>query len=253
MDRLPGLNDVPPAPRTPSPEARHLVFGYRGNQGIKLIVGIGFLVIGLIIATVFCWGLPMDAAIDLSRRETRGTILQAVTATGARTGSRPPTRVRFQYEAGGTRWTGEAITFAIDHDQTGAIAVEYASLNPAWGRLAGETYSTFGYLGALSLIVPLLGGLIAYFAVRSNRWEIRAFTRGVPVLARVTFRGQDHSTKINGRHPFLLRWEFNTDKGVFKGSISSLQLLDIKAFGEADQLVVLYDPADPRANTIFVP
>ena len=32
-----------------------------------------------------------------------------------------------------------------------------------------------------------------------------------------------------------------------------MNLLDLKAFGEAKEVVVLYDPADPRCNTLFVP
>ena len=253
MDRLPGLNEVPPAPRTPSPQARHLVFGYRGSQGAILVVGIAFLVIGLIFSTVFCWGLPVDAAIALGRRETQGYLLSADTNRNVKINGRRPTKVRFRYEAGGIQWTGESNSFEIPPGQTGAVEVEYSSLNPAWGRLAGETYATFGYLGVISLLFPLLGGLVLSHAIRSNNREIRAFTLGRPALARVTFRGQDHSTTINGRHPFLIRWEFQAESGFYRGSISSLKLLDIKAFGEAEQIVVLYDPADPKANTIFVP
>jgi len=218
-----------------------------------LIVGLGFLALGLVLSTVFCWGLPVDAAIGISHQESWGTIVSAQTDPGVKVNGQRPTRVRFRYEAGGTQWTGESNSLSIRPGQSGPVQVEYASLNPAWGRLTGETYATFGYLGALSLILPLLGGLITIRAVRSNRREIRAFTTGIPALARVTFRGLDHSTKVNGRHPFLMRWEFMTDKGVFKGSISSLNLVDVKVFGEADQVVVLYDPTDPKANTIFVP
>jgi hypothetical protein len=254
MDRLPGLHEVPPAPRTPSAEARHLVFGYRGGQGVMLAVGIGFLVLGLILSTVFCWGLPIDAAIALSRRETAGTILHADTNLSTKSNGRRPTEVRFEYEGGGSRWQGESDTFEIKPGQTGPVDVEYAALNPSWGRLAGETYSTFGYLGLLTLLFPAIGAFITRRAVRSNRCEIRAFTQGRPVLARVTFRGLDHSTSVNGQHPFLMRWEFRTDHGAtVHGSISSMKLQDIKAFGEAEQVVVLYDPSDPKANTLYVP
>ena len=252
MDRLPGLNEVPPAPRAPSAEARDLVFGYRGRQGARLILGLAFLVIGLILSGVFCWGLPVDVAIALDPQATRGSILSAELNRNLTINGRRPTKVRFQYEAGGTQWTGEANSFDIPPQQTGAINVEYSTHNSAWGRLSGETYSTFGYLGGLSLLFPAMGGVVLFFALRSNQREIRAFTWGFPALARVTFRGQDHSTKINGHHPFLLRWEFQTETGVYRGSISSLKLLDIKAFGEAEQIVVLYDPVDPKANTIFV-
>lgn len=254
MDRLPGLNDVPPAPRTPSAEARHLVFGYRGGQGITLAVGIGFLVIGLVLSAVFCWGLPVDLAIAMSKRETVGTILRAEADLNTRTSGRRPTQVRFEYEGGGSRWQGESSSFEIQPNQSGPVDVEYAGLNPSWGRLEGETYSTFGYLGTLALVLPLLGGLIMSRAIRSNRREIRAFVHGRPALARVTFRGLDHSTAVNGRHPFLMRWEFRTDTGAtVHGSISSMELQDIKAFGEAEQVVVLYDPAEPKNNTIYVP
>lgn len=254
MDRLPGLNDVPPAPRAPSAEARHLVFGYRGKQGVLLVIGACALALGLVLATIFCWGLPVDLAISLSKRETVGTILHAETNLGTKIGGRRPTLVRFEYEGGGSRWQGESNSFEIQAEQTGPVAVEYAALNPSWGRLAGETYGTFGYLGLFTLIFPLLGGLLLNHAIRSNRREIRAFVHGRPVLARVTFRGLDHSTTVNGRHPFVMRWEFRTDTGAtVHGSISSMVLQDIKAFGEAEQVVVLFDPADPKSNTLYVP
>ena len=68
-----------------------------------------------------------------------------------------------------------------------------------------------------------------------------------------TFKGQDQTTIINGRHPFLMRWEFNTEAGAFQGSLSSMRLLDLKAFGDAEQIVVVYDPKDPKINTLYVP
>lgn len=253
MEHLPGLHEVPPAPRTPSPEARHLVFGYRGKQGVTLVIGGIFLTIGLAFTTLFCWGLPVDIAISLSRKEASGTILSAERSRNMKIAGRRPTVVRFEYEAGGTRWQGESNSLTMLPGETGPVAIEYATMNPAWGRVAGETYSTFGYAGLLSLLFPVLGGALLISAIRSNRREIRAFTNGRPILARVTFRGQDHSTKVNGRHPFLMRWEFRTESGHYHGAISSMKLLDIKAFGDAEQVVILYDPADPRINTLYVP
>ena len=253
MERLPGLGDVPPAPRTPSRQARYLVFGYRGSQGVMLIIGVAFLVIGLVVTTALCWGLPVDAAIAFSRQQTVGTILEAELNPHLRINKRRPTLVRFRYEADGTPWEGETNTFKVRPGQTGTVVIEYSGFNPAWGRLEGDTYSSFGLMGLVALLFPVLGAVIASAAVRSNRREIRAFTHGRPALARVTYRGQDHSTSVNGRHPFLMRWEFHTERGNFQGSITSMKLLDIKAFGDAGEVVVLYDEADPRINTLFVP
>ena len=250
MDRLPGLNEVPPAPRTPSEEARFLVLGERGPHGHRKLAGLAALVLGAVLVVVFCWGLPVDVAITLGPRTCGGTLLDAERSPGLLGGS---TKVRFQYEAGGTRWTGEAVSSAIRPGQAGPIEVEYAALNPAWGRPARGTYAPFGYLGGLSLLVPLAGGCLLLAALRGQRRGARVFTHGFPALARVTFRGQDHAVKVDGRHPFLIRWEFMAGDRVCKGSLRSVELLDVKAFGEAEQVVVLYDPADPRANTLFVP
>jgi len=253
MDHLPALHEVPPAPRTPSAQARYLVFGYRGSQGALLAIGTAFLVMGLLFTTLFCWGLPVDALISLSRREAPGRILAAELNRHLKINGRRPTQVTFEYEAGGLRRTGEANSFRVRPGQTGPLPVEYSSLRPDWGRPEGDSHNPFGYLGLLALIFPGLGGLLARSAVRSNRREIRAFTHGLPALARVSFRGQDLTVTVNGRHPFLMRWEFQAAGGSFRGSISSMKLNDIKAFGDAAQVVVLYDPADPGCNTLFVP
>jgi hypothetical protein len=254
MDHLPTLKEVPPAPRTPSPEAHRLIFGYQSNQRMKIIIGGLILGIGLILAVVLCWGVPGELAITLNPRTTKGAILQAEPDRSFRIGTGKPTLVRFSYEGGGTHYEGESGSFDIAPGQTGSVQVQYSDWFPGWGRLAGGNYSAFGFWSLLVLVVPLAGWIILRRAVRSNHKEIRTFTHGRPVMARVTFRGQDHSVSIEGQHPFLMRWEFKTDSGALHhGAISSMNLLDIKAFGEAEQIVVLYDPADPRLNTIFIP
>src|SRR5262245_22492439 len=57
------LDAIPPAPREPSPRARKLVFGYQGAQGARLLIGLIFTGIGLLITTVFGWGMPTDLGI----------------------------------------------------------------------------------------------------------------------------------------------------------------------------------------------
>jgi hypothetical protein len=94
--------------------------------------------------------------------------------------------------------------------------------------------------------------MIIYVA-RANRREIRAFTYGRPVLARVTYCGRDTTTEINGRSPYVIRWEFRGPSGeVFEGSLSSMKLLELEPYGQAEEVVVLHDPDDPRRNTLYV-
>ncbi len=43
-----------------------------------------------------------------------------------------------------------------------------------------------------------------------------------------------------------------SDGEVFEGSLTSMKLLELEPFERAEQVVVLYDPADPRCNTLYV-
>src|SRR5260370_3037853 len=62
MDRR-TLDQVPPAPREPSPRARELIFRYQGSQRAMLLVGAIFAAVGVVFAVIFCWGLPGHLAI----------------------------------------------------------------------------------------------------------------------------------------------------------------------------------------------
>ena len=110
----------------------------------------------------------------------------------------------------------------------------------------------FGYGGLFVLLFPVLGLVLAFFAVRSNRREIRAFVHGEPARAKVVFFGPDRSVQINGRNPFRLAWEFRVAERIFSGSLSSMSMLALEDLGKAEEIVVLYDPADPEVNTVWV-
>jgi hypothetical protein len=109
-----------------------------------------------------------------------------------------------------------------------------------------------GLFGLLLFLFPAVGGLLVLLAVRSNRREIRAFVHGTPTLARVVYAGDDLSTTVNGRHPYKVAWEFRVEGDVYEGSLTSMKLLELEPFGKAREVAVLYDPADPSCNTLYV-
>ena len=110
----------------------------------------------------------------------------------------------------------------------------------------------FGYGALFVLLFPILGLVLAFFAVRSNRREIRAFVHGEPARAKVVFFGADRSVQINGRNPIRLSWEFRVAESIYSGSLSSMSMLALEDLGKAEEIVVLYDPADPAVNTVWV-
>jgi hypothetical protein len=166
-----------------------------------------------------------------------------------------PWYVTYAYEAGGVPLTDRR-TVSVEPPAEGEpIEVEYAAFRPQWSRVAGTTRNAFGWgLGLAPLVVVTLGAWSLLSAIRSNRGEVRAFTRGRPVLARVTFRGEDTTVELNRRHPFVIRWEFRVPTGeLVPGSISTMSPADLAPFESGEELVVLYDPAAPRNNTLYVP
>ncbi|HEY3448710.1 MAG TPA: DUF3592 domain-containing protein [Myxococcales bacterium] len=254
---VPTLTTVPPAPREPSPVARRLVYGYQGSQFVMLLVGVIFLVIGLAFTGVFCWSLPIDLAIEATGKAYSGVVTKAEPNYHAEVNGEHPIEVSYTYSFDGAQFEGSSSMLGQEYLQLqpgSTIDLEVADARPQWSRVKGGTYGFFGYFGAFTLLFPIIGGLFAFLAVRSNRREIRAYREGRPVMARVTYAGLDHSTRLNNRHPFKISWEFKVNGSAsYTGSISSMREEDLHAFATAGEIVVLYDPEDPGINTLYVP
>lgn len=252
------LGKVPRAPRQPSKLARELIYAYRGGQKVLLIIGVVFSLIGLPIAGVFCWGVPVDLAIAFAGREVAAAATGTELQTNVRINDRHPTRITFRYEVDGVAYDGASSTLdgaLIRAAELGeALVVEVADADPTWARIEGTSYALFGMFGLFTLIFPLVGVAMTFFAVRSNRREIRAFTRGTAVVARVTHAGFDTSTRINNRHPFMVEWEFEAEDGrTYRGSLSHMEPEALAFLAERREIPVLYDRIDPKINTAYVP
>jgi hypothetical protein len=252
----PRLDQVPPAPRRPSAEARRLVFAYQGQQAVMRIVGILFLLVGLALLVGLGWNVPADVAIAVGGARATGAVRATEKARSEKILGQRPWYVTYDYQVGGVTLTDRRTVLSEPPARGAPIEIEYATARPQWSRWAGTTRNAFGWgWGILpGLVVAALGASSMLAAVRSNRREVRAFVHGHPVLARVTFRGEDLGTELNRRHPWVLRWEFRSPTGeVVPGSISSMDASELEAFATAEEVVVLYDPGDPRCSTLYVP
>ena len=247
---------VPPTPREPSERARQLLFRYQGSQFVILLVGVGFLGIGGVLAAVFDWRLPEDIAISLSGHAATGRVADTELEENMTINGRHPMLIDFRYDVDGRQHEGSS--HALDHAiiasaQPGTdVPIEVASLNPGWARVRGTTASYLGLFGLAMLLGPALGALMIFFAVRSKRREIRAFIHGQPISARVVFAGIETRVKMNGRSPFVVRWEFTVDGRAFKGSLSSMDRELIGPLMRHKELTVLYLSDNPRVNTVYV-
>ena len=73
------------------------------------------------------------------------------------------------------------------------------------------------------------------------------------MIAKVVYVGPDRSTKINGKNPFMVAWEFSLDGPQrYQGRISAMKPEKLADLAAAPELVVLYLEGDPRLNTVWV-
>ncbi len=135
------------------------------GAAIVALVGAGFLVIGSVLATVFCWGLPTDWGIERRKLELVGEVTQAAIAEGRRINRKPATRIAYRYVVDGVAYEDDLLTIdaglVAAVQQPGArVALQVDREVPTRSRIAGTTRSIFGWGGALMLVFPLLGLVI---------------------------------------------------------------------------------------------
>jgi hypothetical protein len=249
------LRAVPPAPRTPGPRARQLIFSLQGKIKVLVLVGGFFLALGSLFTVIFAGRIPGDLAIAATGREITARVLSAELDRSTRINGRHPTEVRFAYTIDGE--VHETSSSAVDQRLAALfpgqqVVVEVAPFYPAWARVSGTTRSWTGYFGLFTVLFPAIGALLLLMAVRSRRRAIRAFVRGEPTVAKVVYAGPDRSVEINGRHPFQVVWQFQVDGTTYEGSVSSMDVFLIQPLSRASELVVLYDRDDPRASTVYL-
>jgi hypothetical protein len=244
-------------PRQPSAAAKELIFSYRGSQFVMLLIGLIFLAVGAPLSLVFNAGLVGD--VQLSARGVKGhaTVESMRVNRNVRINNEHPTTVTFAYQVHGVTYRDETDT--RDHALLASAAagspvpIEYLEADPPLARLAGESRSTMGYWGLFVFLFPGVGLAMLGGAVRSNRREVRAYRYGQPVPARVVSFAEDLGTRVNGRHPWVLRWEFTVSGATYSGSLSSMRPHELAPYAEEKQVTVLMMPDDPKVNTLFVP
>ncbi|HEY2370604.1 MAG TPA: DUF3592 domain-containing protein [Polyangiaceae bacterium] len=247
--------DAPPAPRTPSPRARRLLFSYPPLQTMFAVIGLITLLMGLMVYRIFGPNVPSDVAITLFGSKTSGTIVSRALDGHMSVDNVHPTRFEFGYVASGASMSAHSYAVVVPAAlaYSPKVDVEYLSLAPEYARVAGTTRNEGGDdigwfmaamigFGSTSLAVP-------WWLMRRKRL---AFVNGVAASGAITFVGQS-SVSINGRKPKKIAWTFTDPRGrSYGGSLSAFNWSDLPQFNEGERVTVLYDERDPTANILFV-
>ena len=251
------LAAVPPAPRECTPRARDLVFRYRGGQAIAWWIGLALLGFGAIFGAAFGWSVPLDALLDVASKPVDAVVTSADLDRSVSINDEHPTYLQYVY-----RWDDQdhvgrgysmdsAVLARATPDAT--VTVVVSPFLPSVSRIEGTTVGPFGYFGLFPLVLSGGAGLAAMLlAWRSNRREIRAFIHGQAILGRVVYAGVDQSTKVNGRHPYKVDWDFTIDGRTYRGRLVSMDPAPLESYFGGGKVPVLYVADDPSANTLYV-
>lgn len=246
---------VPRPPRKPTPFAHDLIYGYQGSQGASRTIGLVFLAIGLPLILFLGDGVMTDLALSISGRSTTATVLSTRVVTSVEINDRHPVEIKYRYEVDGVQHEAASYTTRSDVSSTAfvgaSIAIETVPSLPSWSRVTGTTSSKMGTFVLFFLIFPAVGAGLVLSAVRSNRREIHAFRHGTATKGLVKRRGFDQTTEVNGKNPYEVTWEFQVDGATYTGKLSHMDPALLSRALPEDEVTVLYDPKDPKINTVW--
>lgn len=242
------LASVPKAPRVPSKEARRLVLAFAGPQRVMLYGCLFFLLAGGLMCAFFESPRAVgDLLLDQHSVEVPGVVDSVEVGMRSRR-HQPVYCARFHSEddmlvgrsceRGGSFQPGERVVL----ERRGDLA-----------RIRGTTLIPIGPVGGLPLLFPLAGAVGLLFVVRANLRESRAARAGIPILARVTYFGDGKPVRKQGPPPTELRWSFIVRGERYEGLLSLDHASEFDFLPSRDVIVVLYDPAAPGINTVYVP
>jgi hypothetical protein len=243
------LGSVPRAPRAPSKEARRLVLAFAGPQRYALYIGLfGLLFGGPLCAYFQSHRAVGDLLLDMHSVEVPGGVDSVEVGMRTRRNSPPVYCARFHSEDG--TLVGRSCQQG-GRFQPGQRVVLEARGSQA--RIRGTTLIPMGRMGGLMLWFPLAGALGLLLVVRANHRESRAARVGIATLARVTYFGDGKPVNKKAPPPTELRWSFIARGERYEGRLSLDHASDFDFLPSRDVIIVLYDPAAPGINTVYVP
>ncbi|TLD69819.1 hypothetical protein FEM03_15970 [Phragmitibacter flavus] len=99
----------------------------------------------------------------------------------------------------------------------------------------------------------LVGGLsMINLGWKSGRKTLHAFRDGIAVQGNVHSINRDHTTTVNGQHPWKLTYHFPVDNRIQSGTITTFNSI-VGTFKYGQPLWVLYLPEDHEASTVYPP
>lgn len=103
-----------------------------------------------------------------------------------------------------------------------------------------------------TLLFPAVGIPLWISGARRARRQLGALRDGAATRGRITGVSVDENKSINEKHPWKIAYTFDTPDATLPGSCEAWDPVSARR-SAGDALWVVYDPADPRSNSIWPP
>lgn len=238
---------IPKPPRTPSDLANELLFQRRGPRRVWFYVALLWAITGWAIPYLFGKGLPTDLLLLISSTEVKGEVLSIQESKGLPVNQVLPQEIFYRYQYDGK--TYEGTSFTLDKKLTEALGkeviIEISSLSPGASRVQGTRQAIYGLLGSFTIAFPLFGLVMLWVVISRGRKEKAAYINGEAALAKKI------DAKI-GPSSVALRWELEVNGRLYFGDLTTKAHPKLKELSQSQEIPVLYNPADPRDNILYL-
>lgn len=249
---------IPKAPRSPSAQAKKLIFAFPAGDQIGLIVGGVLLLVGFPVL-LLCASELTDAirywTDPIQQKASITKVLEEYTEEGA-----PRADVLYRYQQNGQAFEGGG-TLASSKDKPlkvsvgGEIPIEVSSADPSRSQMPGMDLYSGPIVVGLSLGLPLslIGLLFVSRAIRARRRRVKAYVYGTPINAKIISVGFDEKVRVGTKHPLFVSWAFEVEGQTYEGFFSSMEEAQIKPLVSSEEISVVYLPQNPKINTLYLP
>ena len=94
------------------------------------------------------------------------------------------------------------------------------------------------------------GGIIFRQRIQKARTILKVLREGQDVPGRITSVGMNYSVRVNGQHPWIIRYSFQVAGNNYEGQVTTLSQPH-QSLKEGKDAYVLYLPDAPEYNAIY--
>ncbi len=225
---------------------------------VALMTSISLLGSALFIAIAGEWPSTVDWTLDRHHVKTEGDILGLRQLSHIHINGQSPWEVRFEYATGQGQRV-EAVGYTTDEAFKGKAAgqplsVEYDPENPTIARPAGGSRTLLPLWVFLIPLIPLLIASVLWVVLGVVVHRAKSLLQdGTAVEGRVTDIRVRRHIHFGARHPYDVHYTFCDPLGESSSGVCrTYRYAWAESLKSNSPVIIIYDPMNPRRNTLWV-